>query len=378
MLAAPATTQDAPMIAFTRRAFLARAALAAALAGRSVRADEAPALKALAAAKGLRFGAEVQRRELEQDPAYAELVPRQCALIVPGLEAKWDYIEPGDGSFDFSGTDWLLDFATRHGMAMRMHTLVWSLALPDWAEAAIADGRGAAILERHIRTVVGRYRGKVDSWDVANEVMDPRWRLGPEGLTLSHWRKALGPDYVERAFRWAHDADGNARLFINDAELETDEPDRELKRNKYLDMIGRWLARGVPVHGFGLQGHLDPSRRLAEEPYRRFLRALAGMGLTIYITELDVLDQKLPADVAERDRIVAETCRRYLDVALDEPAVKAVMTWGLSDRYTYMSQDPQSRRPDGLPSRCLPWDPALAPTPMARALAEAFEHAPAR
>ncbi|MBV8473487.1 MAG: endo-1,4-beta-xylanase [Alphaproteobacteria bacterium] len=332
-------------------------------------------LKERAARKGIVFGSEVLYSELHDDPDYAALVARECAMITPGWEAKWDHSEPSPGHFDFAELDWLADFAARNGIALHMHTLVWGVAMPEWLKLQLPLGGGEAALRRHIGTEVGRYRGKVEAWDVVNEILDPRWSRGPEGLTRTPWRKAMGPDYVETAFRLAAEADGKAKLFMNDDDLEYDEPDRQEKRDAYLRLIDGWLRRGVPIHGFGLQAHLKPERRIAEKAYADFLSRLAGFGLTIYVTELDVQDAPLPADPERRDRAVADYCRRYLDLVLDQPAVKAVLTWGLSDRYTYQNSDPETKRSDGLPSRGLPYDRELRSKPMWRAIAEALDHA---
>lgn len=148
---------------------------------------------------------------------------------------------------------------------------------------------------------------------------------------------------------------------------------------RYLSrLIEGWLGQGVPVHGFGLQTHLRPDKPFAERAYRKFLADLAALGLELQLTELDVQDRTLPAETAARDRAVADLCRRVLDVALNERAVRMVTSWGLSDRYTYQNEDPATRRSDGLRSRGLPYDEQLRPKPMWQALADAFAHAPDR
>ena len=348
------------------------------LAGTAAAAAAAPSLRRLAAARGIRFGSEILAPEITGDAAYAALVARQCAMVVPGLEAKWDHVEPADGRFDFTGLDRIAAYASGNALALRLHTLVWGLAMPAWLGPALQAGRGEAVLRRHIAAVVGRYRGRVDSWDVVNEVADPRWPAGPEGLTLTPWRRALGPDYVALAFHLTAAADPAARLLVNDDDLEYATPEAEAKRRRYLRLLEGWVAAGVPIGGFGLQAHLKPDRPIAAAAYRSWLAALAGMGLALFVTELDVQDRSLPADRAVRDRIVADTCRRYLDIALDEPAVRAVLTWGLTGRYSYLNTDARVRRADGLRARGLPYDAALRRTPMWCALAQAFRDAPAR
>ncbi len=334
-------------------------------------------LAAIAAARGITYGAEVVHTEL-QDPAYAALVARECAILTPGLEAKWAASEPQDGQFHFEGLDAVAAFAAAHGKLLHLHNLVWTVSLPAWVVPALQAGRGHEVLGRHVAALAGRYAGRVHSWDVVNEPVNPRYPSDDQGLMTTPWWHALGPRFMDEAFADARRADPHAILMINDDDLEYGYEGQQRKRDEYLRLVEGMLRRGVPITGFGLEAHLKPQIPLAEAAYRRFLSALAGMGLRLMVTELDVEDRTLPADAATRDRIAAETTRRFLDVALDEPAVRTVITWGLSDRYTYMNRDPHTRREDGLASRPLPYDAELRPKPMREALAAALAGAPAR
>ncbi len=340
---------------------------------------QAPAtLRSRAAARGLLFGAEVLSADLAADPEYAALVARECGVITPGLEAKWAATEPADGDFRLDGLDAVAAFAAAHDIVLHGHNLVWAVYNPPWLLEALRGGRGDAVLARHIAAVCGRHAGHVLAWDVVNEPVDPRWPADPQGLCTTNWWHALGPGYVERALRLAHAADPHALLLLNDDDLEYDAPDRQTKRDQYLRLAEALLRRGAPLHGFGLEAHLKPERRVAEREYRRFLAELAGMGLALFVTELDVNDQSLPADIAARDAIVADRTRRYLDLVLDEPAVRAVQCWGLSHRHEQMGRDPATRRADGLPNRALPFDAALALAPMGEAIGRALDGAPRR
>jgi hypothetical protein len=140
---------------------------------------------------------------------------------------------------------------------------------------------------------------------------DPRWSSGPEGLLRTPWWHALGPTYVDQAFRLAHAADPQAALFVNDDWLEY--PQCREKRAIYLRLLEAWVKRGVPIHGFGIEAHLRPEHPFDAKPYRAFLADIASLGLIIHVTELDVIDRDLPADIATRDRIVADTAARFLD-----------------------------------------------------------------
>jgi endo-1,4-beta-xylanase len=352
-----------------RRSFITGAASA-------VLSDGLATLGERAAARGLLFGAMVEQRRLATDAAYAAAIARDCSVIVPGVEAKWAATEPSPGQFRFQALDAVAAFAEAHGQRLRLHNLVWAVWNPPWLAGALKDGQGRDLLRRHIVAVAGHLLGRAWAWDVVNEPVDTRWPADASGLCTNGWWHALGPRYVEEAFWCAHEADPAARLFINDDWLEY--PDCAAKRAKYVRLIETLVARGVPIHGFGLEAHLLPDQPFDAGPYRRFLADIAATGLTIHVTELDVRDSSLPAEAERRDAVVADTLRRYLDTALDEPAVAAVITWALTDRYNYQNTDPAMLRPDGLPSRGGLLDSNLVRKAAWYAVARALDHARSR
>jgi endo-1,4-beta-xylanase len=193
----------------------------------------------------------------------------------------------------------------------------------------------------------------------------------------------FGPDYLDLAYRTAREADPDARLVVNEYDVELDAPEQEARRTALINLIGRMQRSGTPVDAVGIQAHLACAGGPPFSPVRlrRFLAELAGLGMTIQITELDVTDENAPADTAVRDRLVADTYARFLDAALDEPAVKMVMTWGLSDRHSWIVRKETHEsnwRTDGSPSRPLPFDAELKPKPAFEAIAQAFAHAARR
>lgn len=332
--------------------------------------------RAQAAPRGPLFGAMVESGPLAADPAFASVVAAGCSIIVPGIEAKWAATEPAPGAFRFAALDKIAEIAAAHHQRLRLHNLVWGVYNPPWVAPALRAGQGRAALHRHIEAVAGHMRGRAWTWDVLNEIIDTRWPADPDGLVTDGWWHALGPGYASEAMHAAHAADPGAKLFINDDWLEY--PASAAKRAHYLRLIERWVAAGVPIHGFGLEAHLQPDIPFDAKPYRRFLADIAATGLSIHVTELDVHDRTLPPDIAARDQAVADTLRRYLDTTLDEPAVEAVITWALTDRYNYQNHDPSTRRPDGLPSRGGLLDAALGRKPAWFAVASAMAHAPDR
>jgi endo-1,4-beta-xylanase len=246
--------------------------------------------------------------------------------------------------------------------------LVWHQALPDWFGAAIGPGTAGRLLARHIETVCGHYAGRLQAWDVVNEVVDPR---ASDGLRDTPWLRFLGPDYITDAFRRARAADPSALLFLNDYGLEPDTSLAKAKRLAVLALLRRLLNSGAPVQGLGLQAHLVAGDRF--DSLGAFLEQVRALGLRVAVTELDVSDERLAGrPIEDRDAAVAATYAEFLHKALAVPGlVREVLTWGLTDATSWL-QAYQPRR-DGLPKRPLPLDEALARKPAWAAIRTAFE-----
>ncbi len=340
--------------------------------------DRSDGLAGFAAAKGILFGTEVRDEVLTADPALADVVTEDAALVVPGLELKWPALRPSADRYDFAAADRLLQFTETAGLGLRGHTLVWHEVIPDWLKREAEAGRLKQRVDEHIARVVGHYAGKMHSWDVANEVLEPRHGQ-PGGLRNSMFLKALGPGYIEAAFRTAAKADPGALLCINEYDLEYDHPQHESRRQAMLALLTDLVSRGVPVHALGIQAHLEVGKyRFDPGLLRAFLAKVTKLGLQIFITELDVNDRALPPDEIARDRAVAAHYGEFLAAALAEPAVTTVLTWGLSDKYSWLSTVSEQRRADGRPTRGLPYDENLIRKPAWQAIADAFAKAPAR
>lgn len=337
----------------------------------------APSLAALAAKKGILFGMAVTAEQVGLMPPLAAIAVREAALLVPGVELKWSEVEPEPGRFAFADADRLAELGRRHGLALRGHTLLWHEALPAWVAATNRDAM-PAVLRRHIREICRHYAGRVQSWDVVNEAIQP----GPDrsdGLRRTPFLETLGDSYIERAFDLAAETDPAAILTLNEYDLERDTPWQAQRRQAMLNLLNRLVRRKVPVRALGIQGHLDARRGpLDPEIFRRFIRDVASLGLEVYITELDVIDRDLPADIARRDAEAARAAQAYLTAALAEPAVRMVVTWGVSDARNWVDGNPDMRRTDGLPSRPHLYDDAFRPKPLRAAVADAFRAAPVR
>lgn len=337
-------------------------------------------LRKRAAAKGIIYGAAVRHDHLLQDAQYANCIAKECGMLVPEWALKWSApnkpLRPSPDSFDFSAADGMVKFANTHGMLFRGHTLVWHEAMPKWLREQGNNQNAARFLEQHIKTVVGRYAGKIHSWDVVNEAIQPADGR-TDGLRLSPWLNWLGPDYISQAFRLAAAADPKAMLVYNDYGLDYNTSKDEAKRTAVLKLLERLKSQGTPIHALGIQAHLwGTENRFSPQKLREFLRNVASLGLKIMITEMDVADKELPQDVTVRDRIVASAYEDYLTAVLEERAVIAVLTWGLSDRYSWLSEF--QPRKDGTSVRPLPFDAQMNRKLGWNAITRAFDKAPLR
>lgn len=348
-----AATSDAAA-GMTRRAAMLGAAAGVFAAG-----------AALARAESIPFGAAVMISDFRDDAQLRDALVRHCDLIVPMNELKWDWVRQNRGGFEFGNADEIIGFARKHGKRSHGHALLWGDALPEWARR-LGDSREAEReLVRHIETVVGRYAGQLDSWDVVNEVIahdataEKPWRD-------TVWFRLLGPSLVETAFRAAGRADPKAKLVINDYDLENPDPRTAERRRQVLAMVRRLQDKKIPVHQVGLQAHLYGERPLDPRGITAFCRELGRLGVGVRITELDVIDWKLPAEPGRRDQRVAEIVTAFLGAVIEGQRPDSIVTWGLSDRHSWVNE--VFRRDDGLRARPLPFDEGYRPKPMWQAI----------
>lgn len=333
-------------------------------------------LWAAAREKGLIFGASASW-EVIRDQDYADLHREHSRLLVTDKAMKFDYLRPREGVFDFAEADALLAFARDNGMWFRGHTLFWNDYPPPWlkGKSSIEIER---IFEDHMEIVGNRYAGAMHSWDVVNE---PFWPGAgrPGGFRPGPWFDAMGERYIERAFARMARIDPQAKLVLNEAFTEQDDALGRGVRARFMPLVDRLLDKGIRLDAIGLQAHLKPGLAFDIEPFLRFIEGLAARKLKIYLSELDVDDSTLPRETARRDEMVAEWTTRFLAPVLRNPAIEAVITWQLSDRYTwYREPAVAASRPRDFAARPLPFDEYMREKPMAQAIRAAFAAAPRR
>jgi endo-1,4-beta-xylanase len=296
-----------------------------------------PGLGALAVRCGKRFGAAIQSTQLN-DPAFAAALIREANLLVPEVELKWDHLRPSRHQFNFKGYEKIAAFARAHNMELRGHTLLWHWANPRWLKTALKK-RGAAekILQEHIETVVRKTSEQIREWDLVNEALDPRsGRV--DGLRDTLWLRALGENYLSTAFQMAHTASPDLTLVYNEFGLEEGTGYGITKRRAFLTLLDNMQKVGAPIHALGLQSHLQIGKPLGGDDFISFLRDVRSAGLKIIVTELDLDVSRLNGRLDEKISAAQNYTRVYLDMVQNDGSLNEILTWGLSDKYSWLRQ----------------------------------------
>ena len=314
-----------------------------------------------------------------RDSKNSDFAGQQFSCVTAENEMKWQSLHPSPDRYDFEAADAFFNFAKKHKMEVIGHTLVWHAQTPRWVFEG-ADGKPATkeeLLKRmrnHIHTVAGRYKGKIKGWDVVNEALSDG---GPDVLRDSPWRRIIGDDFLDYAFRYAKEADPKAELYYNDYGLEDPR-----KRAKCVKLLKGMLERKVPITGVGTQSHFqlkDPSLDEIEKTIKEF----SALGLKVMATELDVdvLPSRGPAgnaDIGRReqgssamnpytaglpDEIQQQLAKRYADIfriyVRHQKSITRVTFWGLNDGQSWLNGFPIR----GRTNHALLFDRNLKPKP---------------
>lgn len=294
-----------------------------------------------AAARGkVKIGSAVRAHALADaaEPEYAAFVRNELDTVTTENELKWESVEPIQGEFRFGAADTIVDFGQTNQLDIRGHTLVWHSALPDWVKAHDVAGETNrqqlnAILEHHIKTIVGNYAGRVQVWDVVNEP------LADDGTRRSDslWQRRLGDGYIADSFRWAHEADPSAKLYLNEYGIETN----SAKARSLYELVKSLRAQGVPIHGVGFQAHrmLGAARLSA---LSSVMRQFGDLGVEVAITELDVRIPGVPATSEQLDRQAAAFATA-VKACLSVPQCTSLTIWGFTDKYSWMTNNPDPK-----------------------------------
>lgn len=283
-----------------------------------------PYLKNLASKKGIDIGVAVNNKHLN-DKNYKKLIKREFNILTPEYEMKFWPIHPARDKYDFTLADKVVLFAKKNKMKVRGHTLVWHHQLPDWvAKGIFTKDELIKVLHAHINKVVRRYKGKLVAWDVINEAVDDNGEL-----RKSVWLNVIGPEYIEMAFRFAHEVDQKIKLYYNDYNIDG----LNRKSDAVYKLIKGLLKKGVPIHGIGLQMHLLEEHPPNPESVEKNIKRFKKLGLEVSITEMDVRIKK--SVTQEKLENQARVYNEILKVAL-QTKCNAFILWGVSDAHSWI------------------------------------------
>ena len=295
---------------------------------------------------------------IDQEPISSALVRDQFSLIVSGNDFKWQFIHPRNGEYDFVKSDAMVELAESQGKWVHGHVLVWHSQTPDWVFKNSSGGdltRNELIdrMKDHIRTVVGRYKGRVNSWDVVNEAFNDDGTLRD-----SPWSRIIGDDFMEIAFQTARDVDPDVLLVYNDYSWASD-----AKRQSILALANDFRARGVPIDALGVQGHWQlgyPSNAKIDT----ILSDAASTGLWVFVTELDIdvlpsaweysgadistlfeyQDEIDPYTAGLPSSVADEQADRYEDIfelfLKHQSSILTITFWGVTDEDSWLNGFP--------------------------------------
>ncbi|MDQ2584938.1 endo-1,4-beta-xylanase [Saccharothrix yanglingensis] len=265
------------------------------------------------------------------DQPYRTVLAAEFNSVSAENQMKWEYIHPERDRYDFGTADAIVKFAKRNGQVVRGHTLLWHSQNPEWLEQGdFSKEELRSILRDHIKTVVGRYRGDIQQWDVANEIFT---ETGELRTTDNIWIRELGPGIIADAFRWARQADPKAKLFFNDYGVEG----VNAKSDAYLALIKQFKAQRVPVDGFSAQAHLS-TRYGFPGDLEANLERFSALGLETAITELDVRMDLPEGGVPTEAQLAqqADYYNRTLVACLNVDGCDSFTIWGFTDKYSWV------------------------------------------
>ncbi|MBN1696640.1 MAG: endo-1,4-beta-xylanase [Spirochaetales bacterium] len=289
-------------------------------------------LRSLCHGAGLYIGAAVNPL-LFDETGYTNSLRLGFNAMVAENVMKMTTLQPLEGTFNFVPADAVIDYAVKNAMEVRGHTLLWHNQVPSWVSVK-SYSQLEDVLQHHIDTVTARYRGKIGWWDVANEVIrDDGSGLRNNDDGSSIWADSPADDsLIKQAFLLAHASDPDALLYINDY---NNEAKGSTKADALYDLIEAWVnIDSIPIHGVGFQLHLMEKYTPDYTAIRSNIDRYIALGLEVQFTEIDVRIEE-PVTPAKLDH-QAEIYASVMRIALDYPEVTAFMTWGVTDKYSWI------------------------------------------
>jgi len=265
-----------------------------------------------------------------------KLILKEMTSITPENAMKMEALSIGRGEYNWTDADYLVNFAMQNKMRIHGHTLLWHRALPAWVSSFEGDREAwIDLMKNYISDVVGHFKGKLASWDVVNEALEDD---GTYRNTV--WYEHIGKEYLDLAFKFAHEADPNVLLFYNDYGMEYS----KAKRDAICQMIKDMKLRNIPVDGIGIQMHIDMYRPKSD--FIQAIQAAAACGVKVHVSELDVAtnpekksDIKYTVDVAERQKQSYKNMSEALQ-GIPVSQCYGLTVWGIRDSDSWLASSP--------------------------------------
>jgi endo-1,4-beta-xylanase len=286
-------------------------------------------LRVLAAKHNMLFGGVIDAWRIKH-PELSKIAIREFSIVTAENDFKPGAISRSRDEYYFKPADEVLAFAEKHKMKMHGHTLIWHKSMPAWLNKETWTKESMlAWLKEYVTTVVGHFKGRVYCWDVVNEVFEGNGKFLHPARSII--QKVCGPEYIEDAFIWAHEADPQAKLYLNDVGIEFS--------NRQSTGVYNWakdaLVRGVPIHGIGFQAHFTLGPRYDFNAMRLNLKRFAALGLDLQFTEVDIRIEgpATPEKLEEQAAVYAELVKIALEFHMP-----AFTCWGISDEDSWVPQ----------------------------------------
>lgn len=307
-----------------------------------------PPLKTLAAKHGIELGNFAISNYLN-NPQYSSILSSQFNLAIIDNTPNWYFtdggLRPSPTTYNFSTMDGVVSYAQQHHMAIQAHHLLWGEEkwLPDWLKNGnYSQTQLMNIIHSDINTVVTHYKGKIKEWSVVNEAFTRQQHI--YGLN-DWWADHTGGDgYIDKAFIWAHQADPNAILILNDFDNE--------HFNSVSDAMYTYIkgakARGVPINGIGMQMHIDGTHPPDPDEVAESMERFGKLGVGVYVTEFDVNMSNVPAPDYARDNIEANIYYEMMRACIEAKDCHSFSILGVTDKetwYNYLSGSATDARP---------------------------------
>ena len=300
---------------------------------------------------GKNLGVCVSPNQLSETSREGQTIYRNFNMVVGENAMKFDATEPRRGQFNYSGGDQIVNFALKHDMEVRGHTLAWHSQTSQWVhDGNYSKKEMLAILKNHIFNVVGHWKGKITEWDVVNEVMAENVGRGVgQGYQLrgkgsgqeSVWYDRCGEEFIDSAFVWAHQADPDAILYINDYNIgHWDNHYESGKTHAIYNLAKRLKEDGIPIHGVGMQMHTSVEG-LNVASIERTVREFEKIGLKCIITELDMAGSN-PSGTMEQ----ATQATKYAglaDIICRYENAPSMVVWGIADNRSWLENSEQTK-----------------------------------